>query len=124
MSLISTPVGSPEHWGEKVVQRALLDRAHAVATRITTYTEDPANTPHQLITGSRRALVDLTALRTRWQRVYRAPRRSPGLDHHPEPHRPQPAPSDEPSRSGRPHAGRSANLENPCAVDRASVVGE
>ncbi|AWN29974.1 DnaB-like helicase N-terminal domain-containing protein [Streptomyces sp. NEAU-S7GS2] len=69
MSLISTPVGSPEYWGEKVVQRALLARAHAVATRITTYTEDPANTPHQLITGSRRALADLTAVRTRWQRA-------------------------------------------------------
>ncbi|MDF3292386.1 DnaB-like helicase N-terminal domain-containing protein [Streptomyces silvisoli] len=67
MALISTPVGSPEHWGEKVLQRALLTRAHTIATRITTYTEDPTNTPHQLITGSRRALADLTALRTRWQ---------------------------------------------------------
>ncbi|GAU70769.1 hypothetical protein SSP35_22_00730 [Streptomyces sp. NBRC 110611] len=67
MALISTPVGSPEHWGEKILQRALLAHAHTVATRITAYTEDPANTPHQLITGSRRALAGLTALRTRWQ---------------------------------------------------------
>ncbi|MFD9817513.1 DnaB-like helicase N-terminal domain-containing protein [Streptomyces violascens] len=67
MALVSTPVGSPEYWGEKVLQRALLARAHAVASRITAYTEDPANTPHQLITGSRRALADLTSLRTRWQ---------------------------------------------------------
>lgn len=67
IALVSTPVGSPEHWGEKVLGRALLARAHTVATRVTAYTEDPANTPHQLITGSRRALADLTALRTRWQ---------------------------------------------------------
>ncbi|MGW2650796.1 DnaB-like helicase N-terminal domain-containing protein [Streptomyces sp. NPDC001393] len=66
MTLVSTPVGSPEYWGEKVLQRALLARARTVAARITAYTEDPANTPHQLITGSRRALADLTALRTRW----------------------------------------------------------
>lgn len=67
MALVSTPVGSPEYWGEKVVERALLARARVVATRITAYTDDPANTPHQLITGSRRALADLHALRTRWK---------------------------------------------------------
>ncbi|MFF3460285.1 DnaB-like helicase N-terminal domain-containing protein [Streptomyces sp. NPDC002730] len=67
LALVETPVGSPEHWGEKVVQRALLARAQAVAARITAYTDDPANSPHQLVTGSRRALADLTALRTRWQ---------------------------------------------------------
>ncbi|MFE9407453.1 DnaB-like helicase N-terminal domain-containing protein [Streptomyces sp. NPDC006704] len=76
MALISTPVGSPECWGEKVLQRALLARAHAVATRIIAYTEDPANTPHQLITGSRRALADLTALRTRWQHTTTLPPRA------------------------------------------------
>ncbi|MGW7008213.1 DnaB-like helicase N-terminal domain-containing protein [Streptomyces sp. NPDC054933] len=69
LALISTPLGSAEHWGEKVVQRALLARAHAVASRVTAYTDDPANTTHQLINGSRRALADLTALRTRWQRT-------------------------------------------------------
>ncbi|MGW2721046.1 DnaB-like helicase N-terminal domain-containing protein [Streptomyces sp. NPDC001492] len=69
MALVSTPAGSPEHWGEKILQRALLARAQAVAARITAYTDDPANTPHQLITGSRRALADLSALRTRWNRA-------------------------------------------------------
>lgn len=68
IALVSTPVGSPEYWGELVLQRALLAHAFDVATRITAYAQDPANTPHQLITGSRRALADLTALRTRWQR--------------------------------------------------------
>ncbi|MFD5702470.1 DnaB-like helicase N-terminal domain-containing protein [Streptomyces lasiicapitis] len=69
LALLSTPVGSPEHWGEKVLERALLARAQSVASRITAYTDDPSNSPHQLITGGRRALADLTALRTRWQQA-------------------------------------------------------
>ncbi|ELS55917.1 DnaB-like helicase N-terminal domain-containing protein [Streptomyces viridochromogenes] len=68
IALVSTPVGSPEHWGERVLQRALLARAFDVGTRIAAYAQDPANTPYQLVTGSRRALADLHALRTRWQR--------------------------------------------------------
>ncbi|MFF6783775.1 DnaB-like helicase N-terminal domain-containing protein [Streptomyces sp. NPDC012510] len=69
MTLVSIPAGTPEYWGEKILQRALLARARAVAERITAYTDDPANTPHQLITGSRRVLADLSALRTRWNRA-------------------------------------------------------
>ncbi|AJT62546.1 hypothetical protein T261_0857 [Streptomyces lydicus] len=69
LTLVSTQAGSPEYWGEKVLDRALLARAHTVAVRIQAFTDDPANTPHQLITGSRRALAELTALRTRWQRT-------------------------------------------------------
>ncbi|MGQ4383545.1 DnaB-like helicase N-terminal domain-containing protein [Streptomyces sp. SAS_270] len=69
MALVSTPAGSPEYWGEEILKRALLARAQTVAARITAYTDDPANTPHQLITGSRRALADLNALRTRWNRA-------------------------------------------------------
>ncbi|WP_435216631.1 DnaB-like helicase N-terminal domain-containing protein [Streptomyces sp. bgisy034] len=76
MTLVSTPVGSPEYWGEKVIERALLARAHAIATRITAYTDDPANTPHQMITGSRRALADLHALRARRQQAA-SPTRQP-----------------------------------------------
>src|ERR1044072_2011176 len=78
MALVSTPAGSPEHWGEEILTRALLVRAQTVAARITAYTDDSANTPHQLITGSRRALADLNALRVRWNRATRpahAPRR-------------------------------------------------
>ncbi|MGW0710508.1 DnaB-like helicase N-terminal domain-containing protein [Streptomyces sp. NPDC002643] len=78
MALVSTPCGSPEYWGERVLQRALLARAHTVAQTITTYTDDPANTPHQLITGTRRALADLHALRTRFNRATTpAPARTP-----------------------------------------------
>ncbi|MCQ9179874.1 replicative DNA helicase [Streptomyces sp. IBSBF 2953] len=69
MALVSTPAGSPEYWGEQILGRALLARAHQVATRITAYTDDLANTPHQLITGSRRALADLNTLRTRYRRA-------------------------------------------------------
>ncbi|MCD9193433.1 DnaB-like helicase N-terminal domain-containing protein [Streptomyces albireticuli] len=78
IALLSTPVGSPEHWGERVLQRALLTRAYAVALRIQAFAGDPANTPHQLVTGSRRALADLTAIRARWQRTT-PPRPSPAL---------------------------------------------
>ncbi|MEU9734462.1 DnaB-like helicase N-terminal domain-containing protein [Streptomyces sp. NPDC048002] len=69
MALVSTPAGSPEHWGEQILGRALLARAQTVATRITAYTDDLSNTPHQLITGSRRALADLNTLRTRYRRA-------------------------------------------------------
>ncbi|MER7925692.1 DnaB-like helicase N-terminal domain-containing protein [Streptomyces sp. NPDC096057] len=67
MALVSTPAGSAEHWGEQILKRALLTRAQTVAERITGYTDDLVNTPHQLITGSRRALADLNTLRTRYR---------------------------------------------------------
>ncbi|MEU4347013.1 DnaB-like helicase N-terminal domain-containing protein [Streptomyces sp. NPDC023838] len=69
LALLSTPVGSPEYWGEKVLERALLSRAQSVAVSIAAFTDDPANSPHQLITGSRRALADLTAVRARWHQA-------------------------------------------------------
>ncbi|MFF3276547.1 DnaB-like helicase N-terminal domain-containing protein [Streptomyces chrestomyceticus] len=81
IDLLATPVGTPEHWGEKILRRALLTQAHTTALRIRAFTDDAANTPHQLATGSRRALADLTALRTRWQRATHAPAtpRSPAV---------------------------------------------
>ncbi|PKV84335.1 DnaB-like helicase N-terminal domain-containing protein [Streptomyces sp. TLI_146] len=69
LALLSTPVGSPEHWGEKVLERALLSRAQTVAASIAAFTDDLANSPHQLITGSRRALADLNAVRGRWRQA-------------------------------------------------------
>ncbi|MEU5590111.1 hypothetical protein [Streptomyces chrestomyceticus] len=67
--------------GDKLLRRALLAQAHTTALRIRAFTDDAANTPHQLTTGSRRALADLTALRTRWQRATHAPAtpRSPAV---------------------------------------------
>ncbi|MFG3282128.1 DnaB-like helicase N-terminal domain-containing protein [Streptomyces sp. NPDC048111] len=71
LALLSTPAASPEHWAEHVLERALLARAHTAAERITAFTDDPANSPHQLITGSRRALAELTAVRSRWHQATR-----------------------------------------------------
>ncbi|MFD3997389.1 DnaB-like helicase N-terminal domain-containing protein [Streptomyces sp. NPDC058583] len=71
IALLSTAALPPEHWGNQVIERALLARASHTASRITAYTDDPANTVHQLITGGRRALADLTAVRRRWQQATR-----------------------------------------------------
>lgn len=49
------------------------ETARHVADQITAYTDDPANSVHQLVTGSRRALADLHAVRSRWQRATRPP---------------------------------------------------
>ncbi|MFT9784647.1 DnaB-like helicase N-terminal domain-containing protein [Streptomyces rhizosphaericola] len=73
LALLSTPVGSPDYWGERLVERTLLTRTRHVADRVTAYADDPANSVHQLITGSRRALADLHAVRSRWQRATRSP---------------------------------------------------
>ncbi|MFI1496123.1 DnaB-like helicase N-terminal domain-containing protein [Streptomyces platensis] len=73
MGLVSHPVGSPEYWGERILRRTLLGQAHTVSLRLRALTDGPANTPHQLITGSRRALAELSALRTRWQRANTQP---------------------------------------------------
>ncbi|MGC0328140.1 replicative DNA helicase [Streptomyces sp. SAI-170] len=73
VTLLSMPVGSPEYWGERLVERTLLARARHVANRVTAYADDPANSVHQLVTGSRRALADLHAVRSRWQRATRPP---------------------------------------------------
>ncbi|KPC62674.1 DnaB-like helicase N-terminal domain-containing protein [Streptomyces chattanoogensis] len=101
MTLVSAPVGSAEYWGEKVLQRALLARAQAVATRITAYTDDPANTPHQLIAGSRRALADLGAVRTRWRHAT-----SPAPASMPQPARAAAPPRAGPPRTTAPSPSR------------------
>ncbi|MFI7174657.1 DnaB-like helicase N-terminal domain-containing protein [Streptomyces spororaveus] len=67
LKLLATAAGSPEHWGEQILRRSLLHHAHATGLHIQAYAQDPANSPHQVITGSRRALADLTAVRVRWQ---------------------------------------------------------
>ncbi|OKI09433.1 replicative DNA helicase [Streptomyces sp. CB02923] len=65
--LLAGPVGSPEHWGERILQRSVLGAAHHIGRRIEAFTNDSATTPYQLVIGSRRALADLSAVRTRWQ---------------------------------------------------------
>ncbi|WP_328486058.1 DnaB-like helicase N-terminal domain-containing protein [Streptomyces zaomyceticus] len=71
VALLSAAALPPEYWGTQVIERALLARASHTASRITAYTGDPSNTVHQLITGSRRALADLTSVRVRWQQATR-----------------------------------------------------
>ncbi|WP_043267048.1 DnaB-like helicase N-terminal domain-containing protein [Streptomyces sp. CT34] len=87
LDLLGAPaVGSPHYWGERVLQHSLLATAHHVALRIEAFTDDPATTPYQLVVGSRRALADLAAVRTRW--------------HHAT--SPAPAPTHQPTRASAP----------------------
>ncbi|PKT72330.1 replicative DNA helicase [Streptomyces populi] len=69
LGLLTEPAGSPEHWGELVLQRSVLTTAHHIGQRIEAFIDDPATTPCQLVVGSRRALADLSAIRTRWQQA-------------------------------------------------------
>ncbi|MFF0451552.1 DnaB-like helicase N-terminal domain-containing protein [Streptomyces sp. NPDC004609] len=66
LNLLATPAGAPEHWGERVLLRSLLHQTRTAGLQITAYADDPANSVHQLVTGSRRALADLSASRARW----------------------------------------------------------
>ncbi|MFD9967749.1 DnaB-like helicase N-terminal domain-containing protein [Streptomyces sp. NPDC059011] len=67
LDILETPAGCPQHGGEQILQRAVLATAHHVGRRIEAFTDDPATTPYQLVIGSRRALADLSTVRTRWQ---------------------------------------------------------
>ncbi|MFE3901276.1 DnaB-like helicase N-terminal domain-containing protein [Streptomyces sp. NPDC059153] len=69
LDLLDGTAGSPEYWGERILQRSVLASAHHIGLRIEAFTEDPATTAYQLVVGSRRALADLSAVRTRWQQA-------------------------------------------------------
>ncbi|MFE5647566.1 DnaB-like helicase N-terminal domain-containing protein [Streptomyces cyaneofuscatus] len=69
LDLLSDPHGEPDHWGTRIVTRALLHRARTVADRILAFADDPATTPYQLLTGSRRALADFSSVHARWHRA-------------------------------------------------------
>lgn len=69
IGLLSAGTGSPQYWGERILQRALLATAHETGRRIEACTDDPATTPYQLIIGSRRALADLNTIRARWSQA-------------------------------------------------------
>ncbi|MCM9083120.1 MULTISPECIES: DnaB-like helicase N-terminal domain-containing protein [Streptomyces] len=73
LDLVSYPAGAPEHWGQKILQRALLSQAVTVASRIATLTSDEATSVHQLATGSRRALSTLFSVRNRWHHATNDP---------------------------------------------------
>lgn len=67
LRMLAEPAGSVEYWGERALQRSLLATAEHTGRHIRAYGGDPANTPFQLVVGARRALADITAVRTRWQ---------------------------------------------------------
>ncbi|GAA2258392.1 DnaB-like helicase N-terminal domain-containing protein [Streptomyces atrovirens] len=67
LRLLAEPAGSVGHWSKRALQRSLLATAEHTGRRIEAYADDPANTPFQLVVGARRALADISAVRTRWQ---------------------------------------------------------
>ncbi|MCZ4103743.1 DnaB-like helicase N-terminal domain-containing protein [Streptomyces sp. H39-C1] len=95
LDLLNGPLGSPDHWGERVLQRSLLATAQHTSQIIEAFTNDPATTPNQLVVGSRRALAGLSAVRTRWQHAT-----APAPARHSRPSKPCGAP--QASRAGPP----------------------
>ncbi|MGW4289680.1 DnaB-like helicase N-terminal domain-containing protein [Streptomyces sp. NPDC004673] len=67
LTFLAGHAASAPHWGTSVLQRAVLATAADVGRRVEGFTDDPANTPYQLVIGARRALNALTAIRARWQ---------------------------------------------------------
>ncbi|MFB7025835.1 MULTISPECIES: DnaB-like helicase N-terminal domain-containing protein [unclassified Streptomyces] len=67
LRLLAEPAGSVGHWGQRALMRSLLAAADQAGRRIQAYSDDPMNTPFQLVAGARRALADIGAIRTRWQ---------------------------------------------------------
>ncbi|MFJ6752145.1 DnaB-like helicase N-terminal domain-containing protein [Streptomyces sp. NPDC091266] len=103
LDLLAEPAGSPQSWGERILQRSVLGVSHHVGRRIEAFTEDPATTPYQLVVGSRRALADLSAIRTRWQHAT-----SPAPEGRPAPKRASAAPRAGPPRTTAPTAARTS----------------
>ncbi|MEU8779946.1 DnaB-like helicase N-terminal domain-containing protein [Streptomyces sp. NPDC048606] len=67
--LVGGQAVAAEHWAELVLRRSMLARAHTTGLTVLAYAEDDSNTIGQLLTGTRRALADLDAVRHRWQRA-------------------------------------------------------
>ncbi|MFI5801100.1 DnaB-like helicase N-terminal domain-containing protein [Streptomyces sp. NPDC051677] len=100
LRLLAEPAGSVEHWGERALQRSLLATADYTGRRIEAYASDPANTPFQLVVGTRRSLADIGAVRTRWQHAS-------GTVPTPQP-RPAPTTRAGPPTTTVPHTARAA----------------
>ncbi|MEU3553378.1 DnaB-like helicase N-terminal domain-containing protein [Streptomyces fragilis] len=62
LAIVSSPAGSLAYWAEKILRRSVLTHARGLAATITSLTATPANTPRQLVTGSRRALAEFTTV--------------------------------------------------------------
>ncbi|MFJ6783577.1 DnaB-like helicase N-terminal domain-containing protein [Streptomyces yangpuensis] len=90
LDVLASPAGSAQHWGEQVLRRSLLHSALTAGLRTQAYAEDRTNTPHQLVTGSRRALAELTAVRVRWHRATSPTPAAPPTSHAPATTRAEP----------------------------------
>ncbi|MBB0233120.1 replicative DNA helicase, partial [Streptomyces calidiresistens] len=66
LGLLTAPVGSPSHWGRRILQRALLTTAHHTGRHIEAHTKNPAIAPRHLLLDSRHALANFNSLRARW----------------------------------------------------------
>ncbi|BCM71234.1 hypothetical protein EASAB2608_06568 [Streptomyces sp. EAS-AB2608] len=66
LTFLAEPDVSALYLGERILHRSVITTAHHVGRRIMAFTDDPANTPYQLVVASRRALGELTAIRARW----------------------------------------------------------
>ncbi|MBT2409333.1 replicative DNA helicase [Streptomyces sp. ISL-12] len=75
LHLLAKPAVSLGHWAEQTLRRSLLAKAEHTGRRIQAYADAPAITPFQLVIGARRALADLSAVRTRWQHATTPPQR-------------------------------------------------
>ncbi|MEU3963290.1 DnaB-like helicase N-terminal domain-containing protein [Streptomyces buecherae] len=69
LALLATPAGSAHHWGERILQRALLTTASHVGHHIQALANDPPTGTHQLVVSSRRAIGRAQSLRTRWDQA-------------------------------------------------------
>ncbi|MFF9016564.1 DnaB-like helicase N-terminal domain-containing protein [Streptomyces sp. NPDC014870] len=110
LRLLAEPAGSVEHWSQRALKRSLLAAADRSARRIAAYTDDPTNTPFQLVAGARRSLADIGAIRTRWQHATGRPL----------PRRPQATPTTRAGPSIRRAPAASQPPARPAAV-RAAV---
>ncbi|MGX1759941.1 DnaB-like helicase N-terminal domain-containing protein [Streptomyces lydicus] len=89
LELFQPAAGDPDYWATRVVRSSLLQAAHHQARQVARLANDTSLTPHQLITGTRRALSDFTTVRNRWHRAQRTgasssskgPRHRPSLNH-------------------------------------------
>ncbi|AJE87394.1 hypothetical protein SLNWT_7018 [Streptomyces albus] len=110
LRLLAEPAGALEHWSQRTLQRSLLASAERTGRRVGAYARDPANTPFQLVVGTRRALADIQALRTRWQH---ATDTTPARRKHP-----RPATRAGPPTTTAPHTTRAARQPPPAPAAR------
>ncbi|WP_435124631.1 DnaB-like helicase N-terminal domain-containing protein [Actinacidiphila sp. bgisy144] len=84
LDFLRRPVGSVEHWAERIHTRAVVAAARTAGRQITDLTHDSTHAPHHLLHAARRALAPLARIRARRHTppptaAPTAPRRPPAL---------------------------------------------